>query len=183
MRAESLQFLRNLVNTPSPVGHETRGLRVWLDYAQTYSNATHSDAYGNCVATLNPGAGPRLMLAAHADLKRGKVYTGDFARAVRHQRYAVFLWRRGFYARSIHHSRRARMLAINVIQANKGTVQPSYKMDKEEDSLSKNTPPDSQLDTDLKNDTEFSKNAPATSDKDEDFINIMVDDIDLTDLE
>lgn len=124
-----------------------------------------------------------VMLAAHADLKRGKVYTGDFARAVRHQRYAVFLWRRGFYARSIHHSRRARMLAINVIQANKGTVQPSYKMDKEEDSLSKNTPPDSQLDTDLKNDTEFSKNAPATSDKDEDFINIMVDDIDLTDLE
>lgn len=124
-----------------------------------------------------------VMLAAHADLKRGKVYTGDFARAVRHQRYAVFLWRRGFYARSIHHSRRARMLAINVIQANKGTVQPSYKMDKEEDSLSKNTPSDSQLDTDLKNDTEFSKNAPATSDKDEDFINIMVDDIDLTDLE
>ncbi|UPT67415.1 MAG: hypothetical protein M0D57_01635 [Sphingobacteriales bacterium JAD_PAG50586_3] len=124
-----------------------------------------------------------VMLAAHADLKKGKVYTGDFARAVRHQRYAVFLWRRGFYARSIHHSRRARMLAINVIQANKGTVQPGYKMDKEENALSKDSPADSQLDNDLKTDTEFSKNSPATSEKDEDFINIMVDDIDLSDLE
>jgi hypothetical protein len=124
-----------------------------------------------------------VMLAAHADLKKGKVYTGDFARAIKHQRYAVFLWRRGFYVRAIHQSRRARMLAINVIQANKGTVQPSYKMDSEENSLSKNAPSDTQLDTDLKNDTEFSKNAPASSDKDEDFVNIMVDDIDLTDLE
>jgi endoglucanase len=67
MRAESLEFLRTLVNTPSPVGYETRGLRVWLDYASQFAAHTHSDAYGNCVATLNPGAGPRLMLAAHAD--------------------------------------------------------------------------------------------------------------------
>ena len=124
-----------------------------------------------------------VMIAAHADLKRGKVYTGDFARAVRHQRYAVFLWRRGFYVRSIHHSRRARMLAINVIQANKGTVQPGFKMDKDENALSKNTPADTQLDNDLKTDTEFNKNSPTTSEKDEDFVNIMVDDIDLSDLE
>jgi hypothetical protein len=124
-----------------------------------------------------------VMLAAHADLKRGKVYTGDFARAVRHQRYAVFLWRRGFYVRAIHHSRRARMLAINVIQANKGTVQPGFKMDKDENALSKNTPADTQLDNDLKTDTEFNKNSPTTSEKDEDFVNIMVDDIDLSDLE
>ncbi|MEN9546405.1 MAG: hypothetical protein RLZZ356_1137, partial [Verrucomicrobiota bacterium] len=33
MRSQSLAFLETLVNTPSPVGHETRGLRVWLDYA------------------------------------------------------------------------------------------------------------------------------------------------------
>lgn len=67
MRTESLEFLRTLVNTPSPVGHETRGLRVWLDYAKAFAETTDSDAYGNCVATLNPGRGPRLMLAAHAD--------------------------------------------------------------------------------------------------------------------
>ncbi|MEN9602431.1 MAG: hypothetical protein RIS56_2037, partial [Verrucomicrobiota bacterium] len=28
MRSQSLTFLETLVNTPSPVGHETRGLRV-----------------------------------------------------------------------------------------------------------------------------------------------------------
>ena len=67
MRSESLEFLRTLVNTPSPVGHETRGLRAWLDRVKQHAVQTESDAYGNCVATLNPGAGPRLMLAAHAD--------------------------------------------------------------------------------------------------------------------
>jgi putative aminopeptidase FrvX len=67
MRTASLEFLRTLVNTPSPVGHEVRGQRVWLDYAKQYADETYSDAYGNCVAVLNKGGSPRLMLAAHAD--------------------------------------------------------------------------------------------------------------------
>jgi endoglucanase len=67
MREQSLEFLRKLVNTPSPVGHESRGQRVWLDYAAQYSDETFSDAYGNCVATLNKGGSPRIMLAGHAD--------------------------------------------------------------------------------------------------------------------
>ncbi len=67
MRTQSLEFLRKLVNTPSPVGHEVRGQRVWLDYAKRFADETFSDAYGNCVAVLNKGGSPRLMLAAHAD--------------------------------------------------------------------------------------------------------------------
>jgi endoglucanase len=67
MRTESLDFLKNLVNTPSPVGHETKGLRVWLDYVGAYAEETYSDAYGNTVAVLNKGGSPRVMLAAHAD--------------------------------------------------------------------------------------------------------------------
>lgn len=67
MREQSLSFLRTLVNTPSPVGHETRGQRVWLDYAKQFADETFSDAYGNCVAVLNKGGSPRLMLAGHAD--------------------------------------------------------------------------------------------------------------------
>src|SRR5881409_1606969 len=67
MRERSLSFLQTLVNTPSPSGNETRGQRVWLDYARPYAEETFSDAYGNCVAVLNKGASPRLMLAAHAD--------------------------------------------------------------------------------------------------------------------
>ena len=67
MRERSLQFLRTLVNTPSPSGHETRGQRVWLDYVQPFAEETFTDAYGNAVAVLNKGGSPRLMLAAHAD--------------------------------------------------------------------------------------------------------------------
>ena len=67
MREASLQFLKTLVNTPSPTGHETRGQRVWLDYAKQFSDETFSDAYGNCVAVLNKGGGSRILLAAHAD--------------------------------------------------------------------------------------------------------------------
>src|SRR5580692_4773772 len=67
MRDQSINFLRKLVNTPSPTGHETRGQRVWLDYVTPFAEETFSDAYGNCVAVLNKGGSPRLMLAAHAD--------------------------------------------------------------------------------------------------------------------
>jgi putative aminopeptidase FrvX len=67
MRAQSLDFLRTLVNTPSPTGHEVRGQRVWLDYANRFADERFSDSYGNCVAVLNKGGSPRIMLAAHAD--------------------------------------------------------------------------------------------------------------------
>jgi endoglucanase len=67
MRESSLDFLRTLVNTPSPTGHEARGQRVWLDYITPYADETFSDAYGNCVAVLNKGGSPRLMLSGHAD--------------------------------------------------------------------------------------------------------------------
>ncbi len=52
---------------PSPVGHEVRGQRVWLDYVNAFAEETLSDAFGNCVAVLNKGGSPRLMLAGHAD--------------------------------------------------------------------------------------------------------------------
>ena len=67
MRKESLAFLEELVNTPSPTSYETRGQRVWLDYVSQFADETHHDEYGNCVATLNKGGGPRIMLAGHAD--------------------------------------------------------------------------------------------------------------------
>src|SRR5437899_9787462 len=67
MRESSLNFLKTLVNTPSPSGHEVRGQRVWLDYVKPFADETFSDAYGNCVAVLKKGGSPRLMLAGHAD--------------------------------------------------------------------------------------------------------------------
>jgi endoglucanase len=67
MREQSLKFLETLVNTPSPSGHEYRGQRIWLDYVKKFADETYSDAYGNCVAVLNKGGSPRIMLAGHAD--------------------------------------------------------------------------------------------------------------------
>ncbi len=82
MRTGSLQFLETLVNTPSPVGHETRGQRVWLDHVAAFADETFSDAYGNCVAVANKGGSPRIMLAAHAD---------EIAMAVNHVTEAGFI--------------------------------------------------------------------------------------------
>jgi putative aminopeptidase FrvX len=67
MREKSLAFLERLINTPSPSGHESRGQRVWLDYVAQYAEETYSDPHGNCVAVLNKGGSPRIMLAGHAD--------------------------------------------------------------------------------------------------------------------
>jgi endoglucanase len=67
MRPESLDFLKTLVNTPSPSGNELRGQRVWMDYVKQFADETWNDAYGNCVAVLNKGGSPRIMLAGHAD--------------------------------------------------------------------------------------------------------------------
>jgi endoglucanase len=67
MRDQSLKFLEKLINTPSPVGYENRGQRVWLDYVKQFADATETDAYGNAVAWFNKGGSPRIMLAGHAD--------------------------------------------------------------------------------------------------------------------
>src|SRR6185503_3249378 len=67
MRSQSLDFLRKLLDTPSPVGHETRGQRVWMNYVHKFADETFSDAYGNAVAVFNKGGSPKLMLAGHAD--------------------------------------------------------------------------------------------------------------------
>lgn len=67
MRPESLDFLKTLVNTPSPSGNELRGQRVWMNYVKAFADETWNDAYGNCVAVLNKGGSPRLMIAGHAD--------------------------------------------------------------------------------------------------------------------
>jgi endoglucanase len=67
MRDQSFQFLRTLLNTPSPPGHEARGQRVWLDYVKSFADETFTDAHGNAVAILNKGGSPRLMMAGHAD--------------------------------------------------------------------------------------------------------------------
>jgi putative aminopeptidase FrvX len=67
MKSSALKFLQQLVETPSPCGFEARGQRVWIDHVSKFADSVTHDAYGNVVATINPGGSPRVMLSAHAD--------------------------------------------------------------------------------------------------------------------
>lgn len=67
MRAESLQFLTTLLNTPTPSSEEARGQRVWLDYLKPFADKLETDVYGNAIAILNPEGSPKIMVEGHAD--------------------------------------------------------------------------------------------------------------------
>jgi endoglucanase len=62
-----MEFLRELLSTPSPSGYESRGQKVWCDYVRKYADEVRTDAYGNAVAVLNASGGPKIMLDGHAD--------------------------------------------------------------------------------------------------------------------
>lgn len=63
----SNQFLRNYLNTHSPVGFETSGQKVWLDYVMPYAQEKMIDPYGTAVAIINPGQPFKVVIEAHAD--------------------------------------------------------------------------------------------------------------------
>jgi endoglucanase len=67
MRKESMEFLKQLLTTPSPSGFESNAQRIWCDYAREFADEVRTDSYGNAMAVLNPGGGPRIMLDAHMD--------------------------------------------------------------------------------------------------------------------
>jgi putative aminopeptidase FrvX len=67
MRPDSLRFLTELLNTPTPSSEEARGQRVWLDYLAPYADKTETDTYGNAIAVLNPEGSPKIMVEGHAD--------------------------------------------------------------------------------------------------------------------
>lgn len=67
MRPESYDFLKQLLETPSPSGFETRGQRVWADYVSAFAAPVQSDPYGNVFASLKSGTSPKILLAGHAD--------------------------------------------------------------------------------------------------------------------
>jgi endoglucanase len=67
MRPASYEFLKTLLETPSPSGFETSGQRVWLDYVSQFADEVSSDAYGNCIAVVNPKGSPRVLLTGHSD--------------------------------------------------------------------------------------------------------------------
>jgi endoglucanase len=67
MDEDATAFLERLVASPSPSGSEDAAIAHWRDRLADHAATTETDAYGNTVATLNPGAGTSLVLAGHAD--------------------------------------------------------------------------------------------------------------------
>jgi putative aminopeptidase FrvX len=64
---ESLQFLKNYINNPSPVGFEASGQQMWLDYIRPFIDDVLTDPYGTAVGIINPGKPFRVVIEAHAD--------------------------------------------------------------------------------------------------------------------
>jgi endoglucanase len=67
MRSESLQFLKQVVNAPSPSGYEQEAAEVYRSYTSAFADRVDTDVHGNVSAILNPAAEMKIMLAGHID--------------------------------------------------------------------------------------------------------------------
>ncbi|HEY8745875.1 MAG TPA: M42 family peptidase [Chloroflexota bacterium] len=67
MDRAQFDFLKMLVETPSPSGSEQQAATVWRKYVGTYADSISTDNQGNVIAAINPGGAPRVMLSGHID--------------------------------------------------------------------------------------------------------------------
>lgn len=67
MHEHSFEFLKSLLQTPSPPGYERQIQDVVRGWAQPLAHDVRTDRHGNVVAALNPEGQPRIMLAGHCD--------------------------------------------------------------------------------------------------------------------
>jgi len=63
----SMVFLKNYINTPSPVGFESGGQKLWMDYITPFVDTMFTDPYGTAVGVINPDAPFKVVIEAHAD--------------------------------------------------------------------------------------------------------------------
>lgn len=109
----------------------------------------------------------KVILVAHNQVKKNKVYTGDLAKAVHHQRYAKKLLAMHKAHRAIQHSRLARMYAFQAIKQNKGMVSKEMQFNDEESKAMGENISDAELDKELKdNDPTVSYDDKTITDKD-----------------
>ena len=67
MENTSLDFLKNLLNAPSPSGYERPVQVVVRRYAGGFADEVRTDWHGNVIVSVNPTGSPRIMLAGHCD--------------------------------------------------------------------------------------------------------------------
>ncbi|MFM2339358.1 MAG: hypothetical protein RL115_2551 [Bacteroidota bacterium] len=64
---KSFSFLKNYINNASPVGFETWGQKLWIEYLKPYVDTHYVDPYGTAVGIINPEHPFKVVIEAHAD--------------------------------------------------------------------------------------------------------------------
>jgi endoglucanase len=67
MRTESLEFLKSILDAPSPSGYEQPVQQLMRKEMGRYADEVRTDVMGNVTAALNADGYPRIMLAGHCD--------------------------------------------------------------------------------------------------------------------
>src|SRR5208337_2688304 len=67
MERSALEFLKRLIETPSPSGFEQPAQKLVRDRLKDVADELRTDVHGNVIAVKNPDAPLRVMLAGHCD--------------------------------------------------------------------------------------------------------------------
>jgi len=67
MQSAAKDFLKQILETPSPSGYEQQVQEIVRQYVSDFADEVKTDLHGNVIACKNPGAPLRVMLAGHCD--------------------------------------------------------------------------------------------------------------------
>ncbi len=87
-----------------------------------------------------------VIHAAHKSFIAHGVSTGNLAKSIEHQRYAIQLFTSGNISQATYHSAYARTLGFQVYEANTGQVLKNLSFTAEENALIMNSPSHTELD-------------------------------------
>lgn len=67
MEKDQIDFLKNLINTPSPSGFEEKSATSFLERIRDRVDQCYKDVHGNAFGVVNPEGKVKVMLAGHCD--------------------------------------------------------------------------------------------------------------------
>jgi tetrahedral aminopeptidase len=67
VETKAIEFLKTLLETPSPSGYESPLQQIVRDYAKDFADEVRTDLHGNVIVVKNPDSPLRVMLAGHCD--------------------------------------------------------------------------------------------------------------------
>src|SRR5947207_1869727 len=67
LSSAAIAFLKRLLDAPGPSGFEQLAGRAWRSEAQTFAEKVTTDVAGNCLAEVNSGGSPTILIDGHID--------------------------------------------------------------------------------------------------------------------